>query len=218
VSASPRPLLVSGLSKRYADNRVLVDVDLALDPGETVALLGPNGAGKSTLIGCVCGTVIPDTGAVTIAGHSLRDAPIEARAALRYLPQEVDVPAGITGRELLQFHAEVFDEPGALARAEALADLGPALELLATTYSVGMRRRLALACLVPGQGALLVLDEPFAGVDAGGRERLMAWLRARQAAGAAILIAAHAQDDWALDALDARRVTLASASASGAKL
>ncbi|MCA9687570.1 MAG: ATP-binding cassette domain-containing protein, partial [Myxococcales bacterium] len=162
----------------------------------------------STLIGCVCGAVIPDAGRVEIAGHDLRDQPIQARRALRYLSQEAELAPGLTGRELLEFHADVFEARGDLDRAIKLADLGPAIELLASTYSVGMRRRLAFACLVPGDAALYVLDEPFAGVDAEGRERLLAWLLARRRAGAAVLLAAHAQDRWALDALEAREFRL----------
>jgi ABC-type multidrug transport system ATPase subunit len=202
------PLRATGLSKRYAQRPVLTDVSLELQPGEAVALLGPNGAGKSTLIGCVCGTVIPDAGSVTIAGHDLRSEPIQARRRLRYLAQEIDVPAGLTGRELLEFHADVFEHRSGLPHAQTLSGLGPALELLATTYSVGMRRRLAFASLAFGDAALYVLDEPFAGVDSEGREQLLAWLLERRAAGAAILLAAHAQDSWALEALDARRFTL----------
>jgi ABC-type multidrug transport system ATPase subunit len=207
------PLRATALSKRYAQNQVLDALSLEVQPGEAVALLGPNGAGKSTLIGCVCGTVIPDAGRVEIAGHELRSEPIQARRKLRYLAQEIDLPAGLTGRELLEFHADVFEDRAALPRAEALADLGPALDLLATTYSVGMRRRLAFAALACGDPALYVLDEPFAGVDAAGRERLLAWLVERRAAGAGILLAAHGQDRWALDALDARPVELESSSA-----
>jgi ABC-type multidrug transport system ATPase subunit len=202
------PLRATGLSKRYAQRQVLADVSLELQPGETVALLGPNGAGKSTLIGCVCGTVIPDAGTVAIAGHDLRSEPIQARRRLRYLAQEIDVPTGLTGRELLEFHADVFEDRGALAQVEALTGLGPALELLATTYSVGMRRRLAFASLAFGDAALYVLDEPFAGIDGEGREQLLAWLLKRRSTGAAILIAAHVQDNWALDALDARPFVL----------
>jgi ABC-type multidrug transport system ATPase subunit len=202
------PLEVSGLSKAYAGNRVLVDVALSVAAGEAVALLGPNGAGKSTLIGCVCGTVIADAGHVAIAGHELRSQPIQARQRLRYLAQEVDVPIGLTGRELLEFHADVFGDRRSLAEAEALAELGPALDLLATTYSVGMRRRLAFAAMACGDPALYVLDEPFAGVDAQSRERLLAWLLGRKRAGAGILMAAHASDREALDALDARAFAL----------
>ena len=118
------PLEVSGLSKAYAGNRVLVGVDLTVAAGEAVALLGPNGAGKSTLIGCVCGTVIADAGTVRIAGHVLGEEPLQARRRLRYLAQEVDVPIGLTGRELLEFHADVFEDRGSLATAEALAGCG----------------------------------------------------------------------------------------------
>ncbi|PRP97119.1 putative ABC transporter ATP-binding protein YbhF [Enhygromyxa salina] len=200
------PLRALELSKRYADNVVLDGVSLELQAGEAVALVGPNGAGKSTLIGCICGTVIPDAGAVEIGGHDLRSEPLQARRSLRYLAQEIDLPAGLSGRELLEFHADVFEDRGAdsLARLEALAGLGPAIELLATTYSVGMRRRLAFAAIAAGDAALYVLDEPFAGVDGESRERLLGWLVERRAAGAAILLAAHDQDRWALDALDAQ--------------
>jgi ABC-2 type transport system ATP-binding protein len=202
------PLRVVGISKGYAGRGVLSDVSLELGAGEVVALLGPNGAGKSTLIGCVCGTVIADAGTVAIAGHDLHDEPIQARRRLRYLAQEVDVPRGLTGRELLEFHADVFEDRSGIATAERLADLGPALELLATTYSVGMRRRLAFAAMACGDAALYVLDEPFAGVDAESRERLLEWLIARKRAGAAILLAAHASDRDALETLEARSFEL----------
>ena len=207
----PPPLRVRGLVKRYADRQVLAGIDLDVRAGKTVALLGQNGAGKSTLIGCVVGTVIPDEGQVEIAGHDLRREPLAARQALRYLPQEIELPAGLTGRELLEFHAQVFAAPAASAAAAELTGLGPALDLLATTYSVGMRRRLAFAALSPGDAAVYVLDEPFAGVDADARETLLAWLDRRRRAGAAILLAAHAQDSWALEALEARTLHLEAA-------
>src|SRR5690606_3929612 len=142
-------------------------------PGESVVLLGPNGAGKSTLIGCICGTVIPDAGTVAIGGHDLSAEPLASRAALRYLPQEVEVPPGLTGRELLEFYAAVYRDPDGARAAEAFTGLGDALDRLATTYSVGMRRLLAFAGLLPGVAALFVLDEPFAGVDADGRARMV---------------------------------------------
>ncbi|MCA9700077.1 MAG: ATP-binding cassette domain-containing protein, partial [Myxococcales bacterium] len=123
------PLRVRELRKQYVDRRVLDDLSLEVAAGEAVALLGQNGAGKSTLLGCICGTVIPDAGTVEIAGHDLRSEPVQARRRLRYLPQEIDVPAGLTGRELLEFHAEVFAAPADLPQAVALADLGPALEM-----------------------------------------------------------------------------------------
>ena len=107
-SHRPPPLRVSGLRKQYGQTVILDAIELELAAGELVILAGPNGAGKSTLLGCVCGTVDPDDGRVEIAGHDLHARPLAARGALRYLPQELEMPRGLTGREWLAFHAELF--------------------------------------------------------------------------------------------------------------
>lgn len=208
MSENVPPLCVRGVVKRYGRRRVLGGVDLDVAPGEVVVLVGPNGIGKSTLLGCVCGTVIPDAGTVSIGGHALTDAPLPARAALRYLPQEVEVPPGLTGHELLAFHADVFGDPTGAAEAARFCGLDEALDRFATTYSVGMRRQLAFAALTTGTAPLIVLDEPFAGVDAGGRGRMVEFLQRRLQAKAGVLLAAHDQDATELDALGARRLDL----------
>ena len=202
------PLVVSGVVKRFGPRVVLDDQALRVEPGEAVVLRGPNGAGKSTLIGCICGTVIPDAGTITIAGHDLQREPLVARARLRALPQEVEVPAGLTGRELLAFFADVHRDPTGLERAAAFTELGDALDRLATTYSVGMRRLLAFATLLPGESTLWVLDEPFAGVDEHGRARMLEELRGARRKGVGVLLAAHDRDAPEIAALGAREVGL----------
>jgi ABC-type multidrug transport system ATPase subunit len=203
-----QPLRATSLAKRYGATPVFADLDLSVGPGEVVALLGPNGTGKSTLLGCVTGSVIADAGRVEIGGHDLTGAPLAARAALRSLPQEVEVPEGLTGRELLEFYASVFADPRGLDRALVLADLGPAIDALATTYSVGMRKRLMFAALVLGDAALYVLDEPFAGVDREGRGRMLAAIAAAIERGAGVLLSAHDDDDLRGIGVDARAVDL----------
>lgn len=203
-----QPLRATSLGKRYTAAPLFTDLDLSVGPGEVVALLGPNGTGKSTLLGCVTGSVIADSGKIEIGGHDLHAAPIAARAALRCLPQEVEVPEGLTGRELLEFFAAVFSEPRGLGRALALAELGPAIDALATTYSVGMRKRLMFAALVLGDAALYVLDEPFAGVDREGRGRMLAAIEAALQRGAGVLLSAHDTDDLRGLGVTARSVDL----------
>lgn len=215
MTSTVSPLRIRDVSKSYVGLRVLAGIDLELAPGEVVALVGPNGAGKSTLLGCVAGTVIPDRGTIAIGGHDLRTEPRAARAALRFLSQEPEVPQGLTGREILQFHADLFGDPAGVDDAVELAQLGAQIDHLATAYSVGMRRRLMFAALLPGVPSLMVLDEPFAGIDRDARDRTMAVLHERRRRGVGLLLAAHDEHERELAALEARRVGMEPAVSSG---
>ena len=203
---SDAPLSIEALTKRYADRTVLDGLSLRVEPGQTVVLRGPNGSGKSTLLGCIAGTVIADEGRIAIAGHDLAREPLRARAALRYLPQEPEVPPGLGGRELLGFFAEAYGDPGGVERAAAFLGFGSALDRFATTYSVGMRRLLMFAALLPGRGRLWVLDEPFAGVDAEGRAKIRGAIERALADGAGVVLAAHDRDVQDVEPLSPVRV------------
>lgn len=198
------PLSVHGVVKRYGSRVILGGVDLDVGPGELVVLRGPNGTGKSTLIGCVTGQVVPDEGTVVIAGHDLRSAPLDARRQLRALAQEVEIPPGITGREWLGFCADAYGTSATAGAGDPQLD--EVIDHLATTYSVGLRRRLAFLGLCIGTPKLFVLDEPFAGVDKDGRSSMLDRLRGYLAAGAGMLVAAHDHELGELDTLSPKMV------------
>jgi ABC-type multidrug transport system ATPase subunit len=201
-------LAAVGLRKDFGAGELLDGLSLSVGSGEAVVLRGPNGAGKSTLLGCLAGTVVPDAGTIAIAGHDLKLAPLLARAALRYLPQEIEVPPGISGQELLEIWADIHGDRAGAVQAAQRSGLGEALPRLASTYSVGMKRQLAFAGLQPGRSRLWVLDEPFAGVDDEGRERMLAHLAEAQREGAGLVLATHGHDASALDALHPRVLSL----------
>lgn len=210
TASTPDALDVEGVRKTFGKRPVLDGIDLRVAAGAAVVLRGPNGAGKSTLLSCIAGTLVPDAGRVRIGGHDLAEAPLAARGALRYLPQEVEVPAGISGRELLDLGATIFGaDANDRRRAAEVTGLGDALERYAATYSVGMRRLLACGQLVLGRARLWVVDEPFAGVDADGRARVLAALLAAKADGAGIVIAAHDRDADEVAKLEPERFDLA---------
>lgn len=198
------PLRVAGVHKRYGARVILGGVDLEVAPGELVVLRGPNGTGKSTLLGCVCGQIVPDQGTIAIDGQDLRTAPMAARSRLRALAQEVEVPPGLTGREWLAFCADVHGAP--LPPSTGDPQLDEVIDQLATTYSVGLRRRLAFLGLCVGTPRLFVLDEPFAGVDVDGRAAMLGRLRGFLAQGAGALVAAHDHELGELDSLGPRLV------------
>lgn len=198
------PLRFSGLTKHYSGKLIFSERSGAVAPGACVALISHNGSGKSTLLGCLTGHVAADGGHIEIDGHDLESAAVAARSQLRYLPQETPAPKHVSGREFIDFHARVF---GVLDQCDAaLERSGIEVELYdrpMASYSVGMRRRIHFAAITLGEARLYVLDEPFAGLDGQGRERVIEWLRARTSTGAGVLIAAHSHESRELEQLGA---------------
>jgi heme ABC exporter ATP-binding subunit CcmA len=189
------PLIrVSGLVRVFGAQRVLDGVDLDVAAGEAVALLGPNGAGKTTLLKIVATLLRPTRGTATVGGHDcVRDAE-SVRAILGVVAHGTYVYEDLTARENLAFWIRLAG--GAAARdalTGALADvhLERHADTRVRTFSAGMRRRLALARLTLRQPRVLLLDEPFAGLDQRARKWLEGWLETFKAAGGALLMATH---------------------------
>jgi ABC-2 type transport system ATP-binding protein len=197
----PRNALeIAGLTKVYAPRgsmpakTALDRVDLEVPRGEIFGLLGPNGAGKSTLINILAGLVNKTGGTARIWGIDIDIDPRASRGAIGIVPQELNLDAFFTPRELLELQAGLYGVPAAERRTdEILAAVGLAdkADAYARTLSGGMRRRLLVAKALVHAPPVLVLDEPTAGVDIELRNGLWAYVRELNAAGTTVVLTTH---------------------------
>jgi lipopolysaccharide export system ATP-binding protein len=165
-------LTVISIAKSYDKRPVLTDVSLSVAKGEVVGLLGPNGAGKTTCFYSVMGLVKPDHGRVLLDGVDITGLPMYRRAVLGlgYLPQETSIFRGMTVEQNISAVLELA-EPDKLARAERLEQLLDEFGLTrlrasnAMALSGGERRRCEIARALAANPSIMLLDEPFAGID-----------------------------------------------------
>jgi ABC-2 type transport system ATP-binding protein len=188
-------LAVEGLRKRFGRVEAVKDVSFEIRAGELVGLVGPNGAGKSTTIQMISGQLLPDAGAVRIAGVDVVADPNGARAKVGYVPEEPRLYDYLSAREMLSFVAEIRGVGSAeVDAALELCGLGGDADRLIREYSQGMRRRAALGCAMVAKPPLLVLDESLNGLDPPSAERTLRGLRAACAAGAGVVLSTHVLD------------------------
>jgi len=172
---------------------VLRDVDLAVAPGESVALMGANGAGKSTLLKCLAGAVRPSTGQVRWFGNSVARSPV-VRRQIGFVGHECGLYTEMTALENLMFAGRMYGVECVGDRAwELLAAIGlePQADRLVGQLSQGMRRRLAIARALVHEPLLILLDEPFASLDAEGRRWLERFFQRWRCAGRTVCFASH---------------------------
>jgi ABC-2 type transport system ATP-binding protein len=191
VPASP-VLAVDHVARWYGNVVAVNDVTFALEPGVT-GLLGPNGAGKSTLLHMLAGLLAPSAGSVTLDGNpTFGDAAIYRRIGL--VPERESVFGYMTGRDFVRLAAQLqglADPDVAASAALALVDLETAADRDIGTYSKGMRQRAKVAAGLVHDPAVLILDEPFNGMDPRQRLHMMALLDDLSARGRVILFSSH---------------------------
>jgi ABC-type multidrug transport system ATPase subunit len=189
-------LMAEGLTKRYGKRLALAGFDLTVAPGEITGLIGPNGAGKTTFVEIVTGLVRPDAGQVLVGGLSALRSGRAVRRLIGVAPQEIALYQTVTVRENLRLFGGLAGLHGrgldaAISRVLDELALGPVAGRRAGALSGGQRRRVQAATAMVGSPPLLLLDEPTAGADPETRSALLAAVRARAAAGTAVLYTTH---------------------------
>ncbi|HVN40513.1 MAG TPA: heme ABC exporter ATP-binding protein CcmA [Myxococcota bacterium] len=180
------------LAKRFGRHAALRDIRFEVAAGSALAVLGANGAGKTTLLRLVAGLARPSAGTLTVGGVPATRP--ESRARIGYAGHATWLYPALTARENLWFAARLHGVADARERIAALLDeeaLTDAAELPAGALSRGMAQRLSLARALVHRPALLLLDEPFDGLDSPAAERLVARLRALRAGGHTLLLVTH---------------------------
>lgn len=163
-------LEIKGLTKKYknADKNAIEDINLTIENGDIYGFIGPNGAGKSTTIKCLVGIHSFEKGSIMLDGLSIKDNPIEFKYQISYVPDNPDLYEFLTGMEYINFVSNVYDED---VSKEDIINLAKKFNLEnnllepTRTYSHGMKQKIALIGALIHKPKLIVLDEPFVGLD-----------------------------------------------------
>ena len=195
------PMLeIKGYSKSYGKDKKAADnVSLTVESGDIYGFIGHNGAGKSTTIRAVVGVLDFIEGEILIDGHSVKDEPIECKRITAYIPDNPDLYENLTGIQYLNFVADVFNI-SASEREESIKKYADLFEItdslgdLISSYSHGMKQKVAIISALIHNPKLLVLDEPFVGLDPKASFKLKEVMREMCQQGTAIFFSTHVLD------------------------
>ena len=188
---------LQAVSKHYANETVLHDINLSVQAGECIVLVGHNGAGKTTLMKLMLGLTRPSSGSVKVLGDNpVFSAATAQRKALGYLPESIAFYEAMTGREVLTFYARLKgSSKKECEQLLQLVGLSDAANRRVGTYSKGMRQRLGLAQAMLGDPQLLFLDEPTTGLDPLLRQHFYQLIDGLHKEGSTSIISSHALNE-----------------------
>lgn len=193
-------LEIKNFTKTYLQDKKAVDnLSLSVMPGEIHGFIGHNGAGKTTTIRAVVGVMDFDKGAILIDGHSVKEEPVICKTLTAYIPDNPDLYDYVTGIQFLNYMADMFsvgrkDREERIQRYADLFNITDSLGNLVSSYSHGMKQKLALIGAFLHQPKLLVLDEPFVGLDPEASFHLKEIMRELCNQGSAIFFSTHVLD------------------------
>ena len=193
-------LEIQHLTKHYkGSNKGVTDISLSVEAGDIYAFIGHNGAGKTTTLKCVVGIHGFEKGEIRINGISIKENPLLCKQQFAYIPDNPDLYEYLTGIQYLNFVADIFEVPEAERnrRIEKYAEefgITAALGDLISSYSHGMKQKLAILSALVHQPKLLILDEPFVGLDPQAAVVLKRMMRELCGNGGAIFFSTHVLD------------------------
>ena len=189
-------LNIEHLTKAYGEKKAVDDLSLHIVPGEIYGFIGHNGAGKTTTLKSVAGILQFDEGEITIDGISIKENPLECKRRFAYIPDNPDLYDYMTGIKYLNFIADIFGV-GAGERQERIRKYADAFELTAdlaqpiAAYSHGMKQKLAIISAWLHEPKLILMDEPFVGLDPKASHLLKEMMREMCDEGGAIFFSTH---------------------------
>ncbi|MGM9643665.1 MAG: ABC transporter ATP-binding protein [Eubacteriales bacterium] len=189
-------LKIEHLTKIYGDKKAVDDLSIHIRPGEIYGFIGHNGAGKTTTLKACCGILQYDSGEITVDGISVKQDPIKCKSKIAYIPDTPDLYEFMTGIQFLNFVADVFGV-GAAERKERIDKYSSAFEITGdlgspiSAYSHGMKQKLAIISALIHEPRLIIMDEPFVGLDPKATHLLKEIMRDMCAKGSAIFFSTH---------------------------
>jgi len=196
----PETIIVQNLKKRYKNVQAVNDLSFTVSSGEIVGLLGPNGAGKSTTINILATVLKPDSGNVTIAGHSLQNGKKQIKKLLGIVPQDLAIYEEISAEKNVRFFASLYGSyetrlDSQVQMALKTVGLYDRRKDKPKTFSGGMKRRLNIACAIAHQPDIIIMDEPTVGIDPQSRNHILETIAELRKKGAAIIYSTHYMEE-----------------------
>jgi ABC-2 type transport system ATP-binding protein len=190
---------IENVTKCYGRLRAVDGVTLRVEKGEVLAFLGPNGAGKTTTMKMLTGLLHPDSGEIIVCGAPMATQPEKAKAMMAYVPDQPFLYEKLTAREFLEFVGQMYGMDRRLLEERSLQfirrlQISDFADLLAESYSHGMKQRVALAAALMHDPQVLVVDEPMVGLDPRSVRTVKELFRERADSGRTVLMSTHTLD------------------------
>ncbi|MGM9974110.1 MAG: ABC transporter ATP-binding protein [Clostridiaceae bacterium] len=189
-------LKITNLTKSYGDKKAVDNLTLHIQPGEIYGFIGHNGAGKTTTIKACCGILQFDQGEILVDGMSIKDEPLKCKREIAYIPDNPDLYEFLSGIKYLNFIADIYgvskeDREERIKKYSDLFELTEDLAQPVSAYSHGMKQKLAIIAALIHKPKLMIMDEPFVGLDPKASFSLKELMKELCAEGGAIFFSTH---------------------------